>query len=33
MKNRPGKAVGRRTPAEAMAKEIAAFKPIVALDV
>jgi IS30 family transposase len=33
MNNRPRKTLGRRTPAEAMADEIVAFKPTVALDV
>ena len=33
MNNRPRKTLGWRTPAEAMAEEIAAFKSTVALDV
>jgi IS30 family transposase len=32
MNNRPRKTLGWRTPAEAMAEEIAAFKSIVALE-
>ena len=33
MNNRPGKTLGWKTPAEAMAEEIATFKSTVALDV
>jgi len=33
MNNRPGKTLGWRTPAEAMADEIAAFRSTVALEV